>query len=99
MVVKVAAVAPQADAIAVARARRSSSADCSPGSCMPASMGIGEGPRRPHHGVTPLRRWGYRVSPPASSGPVRATSPIQTWPSVNRSAFQIGARALVSSIA
>ena len=32
-------------------------------------------------------------------GPVRAVSPIQTCPSANRSAFQIGARAFVSSIA
>jgi hypothetical protein len=30
---------------------------------------------------------------------VRATSPIHTCPSSNRSAFQIGARAFVSSIA
>lgn len=34
-----------------------------------------------------------------SPGPDRATSPIQTTPSENRSAFQIGARALVSSMA
>ena len=34
-----------------------------------------------------------------SSGPVRAWWPIQTCPSANRSAFQIGARAFVSSIA
>ena len=33
------------------------------------------------------------------SGPVRAMSPIHTCPSVNRSAFQIGTRAFVSSIA
>ena len=33
------------------------------------------------------------------TGSVRAGSPIHTWPSRNRSAFQIGARALVSSIA
>ena len=36
---------------------------------------------------------------PGRRGPVRATSPIQTSPSSNRSAFQIGARAFVSSIA
>ena len=38
---------------------------------------------------------------PSDSGPadVRAGVPIQTWPSVNCSAFQIGARAFVSSIA
>ena len=36
---------------------------------------------------------------PESIASVRAGWPIQTWPSVNRSAFQIGARALVSSIA
>ena len=35
----------------------------------------------------------------ASSGPERAGCPIQTCPSANRSAFQIGARAFVSSIA
>ena len=34
-----------------------------------------------------------------ATGTVRAGAPIQTWPSANRSAFQIGARALVSSIA
>ena len=34
-----------------------------------------------------------------SAGPLRAGAPIQTWPSANCSAFQIGARALVSSIA
>ena len=32
------------------------------------------------------------------SGPIRAGAPIQTWPSANRSAFQIGVRALVSSM-
>ena len=38
---------------------------------------------------------------PRGSGPSRAgrAPPIQTWPSANRSAFQIGARAFVSSIA
>ncbi len=34
-----------------------------------------------------------------SSSPVRAACPTQTWPSANRSAFQIGTRAFVSSIA
>lgn len=33
------------------------------------------------------------------AGPILAGCPIQTWPSANRSAFQIGARAFVSSIA
>ena len=33
------------------------------------------------------------------SAPLRAGWPIQTWPSAKRSAFQIGARALVSSMA
>ena len=38
-------------------------------------------------------------SAPPPPGPVRAGSPIQTWPSAKRSAFQMGARAFVSSIA
>ena len=57
--------------------------------------------------ITPSRRACSRWMPlqtyaSASDGPtgsVRAGSPIHTWPSRNRSAFQIGARALVSSIA
>ena len=42
---------------------------------------------------------GGRASAGGGSAAVRATWPIQTCPSVNRSAFQIGARAFVSSMA
>ena len=80
MLVNSAAVAPHADAMSVARARRSSKVLPSPTSCMAAVCGA----------QAPSGR---------SSGPVRATSPIQTCPSANRSAFQMGARAFVSSIA
>ena len=52
------------------------------------------------------RQYGWRPAGGASrrqsvggSAEVRATCPTQTWPSVKRSAFQIGARAFVSSIA
>jgi hypothetical protein len=45
------------------------------------------------------RRANHATHHASSAGPVRAWWPIQTWPSTNRSAFQIGARALVSSIA
>ena len=87
--VNAAAAAPHADAMSVARARRSSKVRPSPTSCMERSMRRGRAPRRGR---------AYEEGS-ASSAPVRATSPIQTWPSANRSAFQIGARALVSSIA
>jgi hypothetical protein len=50
-----------------------------------------------------IRSWiplqAYASASDGPTGPVRAGSPIQTWPSRNRSAFQMGARALVSSIA
>ena len=45
------------------------------------------------------RRNGPYAGHASSAGPVRAWWPIQTCPSANRSAFQIGARAFVSSIA
>ena len=51
------------------------------------------GPRRAAGASGPDRRG------QAESALVRAASPIQTTPSSKRSAFQIGARALVSSIA
>ncbi len=38
-------------------------------------------------------------APSSGAAAVRAGSPIHTWPSSKRSAFQIGARAFVSSIA
>ena len=50
----------------------------------------------------PSRRAGKANRGQAFSGgsaAVLATWPTQTWPSVNRSAFQIGTRAFVSSIA
>ncbi len=62
----------------------------------------GRGLRQLLHG----RQYGWRPTGGASlrqsvggSAEVRATWPTQTWPSVKRSAFQIGARAFVSSIA
>ena len=47
--------------------------------------------------ATAVRRSVMPMRPPPV--PVRAWWPIQTWPSANRSAFQIGARAFVSSMA
>ena len=47
--------------------------------------------RRLEAGVAPLRQ--------AGGASLLAGAPIQTWPSAKRSAFQIGARAFVSSIA
>ena len=62
----------------------------------------------PERSTSPLDPGGSRAVAPAagraepgqlSGGPVRAGWPIHTWPSLNRSAFQIGALAFVSSIA
>ena len=53
--------------------------------------------------VEALGRAAGRLAHPLVAHPpgvcVRATCPIQTWPSAKRSAFQIGARAFVSSMA
>ena len=61
-------------------------------------------PRQPYGRVTFVARLGpdgrlLATSVAVVAGPSRAGSPIQTCPSANRSAFQIGARAFVSSIA
>ncbi len=100
------ALAPHAAASARVRVTSASRCSGSPIGCMAAVWRASVAAEGRHSGDRPGPEWWWAGQAgsagsvfAAASGPVRAVCPIHTTPSSNRSAFQIGARAFVSSIA